>query len=74
MGEMPLQSGTVAKNTIEMQFSWPKVVLEVRSLSFSGITPQGDNSFLFLSGLINILSYGAWLPVTHMSFQSFQMN
>ena len=75
MGEMPLQSGTVAKNTIEMHcFLGPEVVLEVRSLSFSGITPQGDNSFLFLSGLIHILPYGTWLPVTHVSFQSFQMN
>ena len=59
---------------LNLLFSWPKVMLGCSSQSVNGITPQGDNSFLFLSGLIHILPYGTWLPVTHVSFQSFQMN
>ena len=27
-----------------------------------------------LNGLIDFLPYGAWQPITHVSFQSFQMN
>ena len=49
-------------------------MLRCSSQSVNGITPQGDNSFLFLSGLIDILPYGTWLPVTHMSFQSFLLD
>ena len=71
MGEMPLWSGSVAKNTIEIQFSWPEVVLEVRSLPFSGTISQGIIPILVLSGLIDFLPYGAWQAVTHVSFQSF---
>ena len=50
------------------------MLLECSSQSVNGITPQGDNSFLFLSSLIDFLPYGPWQPVTHVSFQSFQMN
>ena len=42
MGEMPLWAGAVVKRTIEIYcFPWPEVVLEVRSLPFSGTISQG---------------------------------
>ena len=72
LGEMPLRSEAVVKNTIEIHcFPEPKVLLESSSQSVNGITPQGNNSFLFLSGLINFLPYGTWQAVTHVTFQSF---
>ena len=30
--------------------------------------------FLYFNSLIHILPYGTWLPVTHMSFQSFLLD
>ena len=49
-------------------------MLGCSSLSFSGITPQGNNFYLFLNSLIDILPYGTWQPVTHMSFSVFLLD
>ena len=73
-GDASLSSISGSKNKGNLLFSWPELILECSSQSVNGITPQGDNSFLFLSSLINFLPYGPWQPVTHVSFQSFQMN
>ena len=75
MGEMPLSSeSSGSNNNRNPLFSWPEVMLEFSSLTFSGITSQGNNFFLFLNSLIDILPYGTWQPVTHMSFSVFLLD
>ena len=49
-------------------------MLECSSLSSSGITSQGDNLYPFWNSLIDILPYGTWQPVTHMSFSVFLLD
>ena len=61
-------------NKGNLLFFGPEMLLESSSQSVNCITPQGDNSFLFLSSLIDFLPYGAWQAVTHVAFQSFLMD
>ena len=49
-------------------------MLRCSSLSFSGITSQGNNFYSIWNSLINILPYGTWQPVTHMSFSVFLLD